>query len=129
MKYLFLFLSLFISLSLLLWNVSSTISKGYRERGKFEQISLEVEQKRVEVERLKKELAYAQSEEAAEQGARNVLGMSYPNEEVVFVDEQGLAGDSSDNDNRETTDISVGSFPDHLQANINLSSWLQLFFF
>jgi len=127
MKYLFLFLSLFLSLSLLLWNVSTTISKGYRERAKFEQISREVSEKEAEVEALKSELAFAQSDQAAEGGARDVLGMSYPGEEVVFVDERNLEITPDEAD--EGKGLLLADAADASRAEVNFSSWMKLFFY
>lgn len=125
MKYLFLFLALFLSLSLLLWNVSATISKGYREREKFERIFTEVSEKETEVERLKRELAFAQSEEAAEQGVRDVLGMSYPGEDVVFVDESALLEPKD----KSAEGLSSENLADISKEQSNLTAWLRLFFY
>lgn len=85
--YIWLFLALFVCLSLLLWNISRVISKGYREIEKVKVLSSEVEKLEKERAFLEKELEYAKSDVAGEEGARNLLGMAYEGEEVIFLDE------------------------------------------
>jgi cell division protein FtsB len=126
LQYLLLFVVLFISLSLLLWNVSSTISRGYREKAKFDQISQEISDKENEVEGLKAELSYAQSDRSAEEGARDVLGMIYPGEDVIFVDEGRLPSDGGSEADSSASDSGSNS---SVEYTSNLEGWLKLFFY
>lgn len=126
LQYLFLFIALFASLSVLLWNVSATISRGYRERAKFEEISQDVEDTQSEVDALKGELAYAQSERSAEEGARNVLGYILPGEQVVFVDESRLPDDEEDAVAEEDDEMVLASGE---TFSSNLEGWMKLFFY
>lgn len=86
--YIWLFVALFVCLSLLLWNIGRIVSKGYREKEKVEVLLSEVKKLEEEHASLEKELAYAKSDVAGEEGARNILGMSYEGEEVIFVNER-----------------------------------------
>ena len=119
LEYLFLFIGLFACLTLLLWNISTLISKGYREKQKFAQVQEDLAAQEEENARLRAELEYQRSDEAAEGGARDVLGMAYDGEEVIFVDESALSGygsDDSDADLAQTSELADG----HWRAWVDL---------
>lgn len=129
LQYFVLFLILFAGSSFFLWNVSTTISKGYREQAKFDQISKETEDVLSEVEKLRDDLSYAQSDRSAEEGARNVLGMVFSGEEVIFVDGKNLPKDpDSSVEPSEDVEDTRNRDNDHLYKS-NFEAWVKLFFY
>jgi cell division protein FtsB len=88
--YIWLFVALFTSFSLLLWNITREVSKGYREKEKIKFLSSEVSKLEEENKQLHRQLDYSKSDIAAEEGARNILGMSHEDEELIFVNEKTI---------------------------------------
>lgn len=116
LEYLGLFLALFVCLSLFLWNISSLVSRGYREERKFLAVQDDVMAQEAENEKLKQELEYAKSDISAEEGARDVLGMVSEGEELVFVDESLIKTGSE-------ADTAFEEEPGDMQAETLRSYW------
>lgn len=122
-EYLFLFIALFVCLSLLLWNISTLIARGYREKRKFDIVQEDIAAQEAENEKLQEELAYARSDVAAEGGARNVLGMAYEGEEIVFVDEEALSSEDEADD-----EATVDGAKEEPALGSKVDEWIKLFF-
>ena len=108
-----------ILLALATYNISKTTLEIYKNSSRVEDLKTESEAKMEENERLKEELAFAQTDEFVEREARNKLNLIKPGEQVLIPVDSDLKLGSE-------TAVVLGDKRAIIEGNFSL--WYNLFF-